>query len=172
MGASGIKIRWRGFTVRPSCRAGRWLLMVALFTVLHCVTFQAYADSVEIIVNQDHAGAALDRDQLRAAFTMRMREWPDGRPLKVFVLQDSNDVHDQFCRELLGTYPYVLRNVWDRMVFTGTGLAPITVQSEEEMRVRVKNTPGAIGYVHINHSSSTDSPHHNLARFDQVVNHE
>jgi hypothetical protein len=33
------------------------------------------------------------------------------------------------------------------MVFTGTGLAPTLVRSEEEMRARVRATPGAIGYV-------------------------
>ncbi len=44
-------------------------------------------------------------------------------------------------------YSYVLRAAWDRMVFTGTGLAPTVVRSEEEMRRRVRETPGAIGYV-------------------------
>lgn len=78
---------------------------------------------------------------------MRVRQWPDGRPTRVFVLGDTSELHDRFCREQLGTYPYVLRNAWDRMVYTGTGLAPVLVENEDEMRRRVLATPGAIGYV-------------------------
>lgn len=104
--------------------------------------------SVEILTSADRVGASpLDRALLRAAFTMRLRQWPDGRPMRVFVLPDNHPLHDRFCRELLGTYPYVLRTAWDRMVYTGTGFAPVVVSSEDEMRRRVQATPGAIGYV-------------------------
>lgn len=105
------------------------------------------ADSVEIITSPDRAGIAMSRPLLRSIFTMRLREWPDGRPVRVFVLPDSSEMHDQFCREQLGIYPYVLRGVWDRMVFTGTGFEPVMVKSEQEMREKVRATPGAIGYL-------------------------
>jgi hypothetical protein len=65
----------------------------------------------------------------------------------VFVLSDEDEATALFCREQLGTYPYVMRSTWDRLVFTGTGLAPTLVRSEREMRERVRSTPGAIGYV-------------------------
>ena len=105
------------------------------------------AAAVEIIVSPDRSAAPPDRDTLRAMFTTRLREWPDGEPVRVFVMPDDSPVHDQFCREQLGIYPYVLRQLWDRLQFTGTGLPPTTVRSEAEMRQRVKSTPGAIGYV-------------------------
>lgn len=105
------------------------------------------AQSVEIIVNPDIASVSLDRDLLRAIFTMRLRAWPNGPPVRVFVLPDSDPVSDRFYREQLGMYSYVLRSAWDRMVYTGTGLAPTVVRSEKEMRERVRDTPGAIGYV-------------------------
>jgi ABC-type phosphate transport system substrate-binding protein len=105
------------------------------------------AQSAQIIVNPDLADVTLDRDLLRAIFTMRLRSWPNGPPVRVFVLPDSDPLSDRFYREQLGMYSYVLRAAWDRMVFTGTGLAPTIVRSEEEMRQRVRMTPGAIGYV-------------------------
>lgn len=105
------------------------------------------AQSVEIIVNPDIASVQLDRDLLRAVFTMRLRSWPNGPAVRVFVLPDTDPVSDRFYREQLGMYSYVLRSAWDRMVYTGTGLAPTLVHSEEEMRQRVRATPGAIGYV-------------------------
>ena len=107
------------------------------------------AGSVEIITSRDHAGRALDRAMVRAIFSVRLREWDDGIPVRVFVLPDGDPLHLEFCREQLGTFPYVLRASWDRLVYTGTGIAPEVVPNEREMRRRVAMTRGAIGYVSI-----------------------
>lgn len=107
----------------------------------------AQAADTQVILSPDRANAPVSRDVLRAIFTTRLRQWPDGTPIRVFVLPDDHPLHDQFCREHLGMYPYVLREIWDRLQFTGTGLAPTQVYSENEMRSRVRSTPGAIGYV-------------------------
>jgi hypothetical protein len=96
------------------------------------------------VITHDHR--VTNPGVLRAAFTMRLREWPDGTPVRVFVLPDQNPLHEKFCREQLAVYPYALRRIWDRLVFTGTGFAPQTVRSEQEMLDRVAQTPGAIGY--------------------------
>ena len=119
-----------------------WLLLGLLLSPVG-----AFAGTVQILVSPDQAKTSIDRTLLRAIFTMRLRQWPDGTPVRVFVLPDHDAVTELFCREQLGTYPYVMRANWDRMVFTGTGLAPIMVGSEQEMRERVRSTPGAIGYV-------------------------
>lgn len=111
------------------------------------------AQSAQVIVGPGLEDVMLDRDLLRAIFTMRLRAWPDGQPLRVFVLPDTDPLSDRFYREQLGMYSYVLRAAWDRMVFTGTGFAPTVVRSEEEMRERVRRTPGAIGYVSKNGAS-------------------
>ena len=107
----------------------------------------AEGSKTSLIFNADRAGFEPDRGSLRAMFTLRVTVWPDGEPVRVFVLPDQSPVHDLFCREQLGTYPYVLRTVWDRKIFTGVALAPIEVRSEGEMREKVLSTPGAIGYI-------------------------
>jgi hypothetical protein len=135
--AEGASAGWRFIRLAPSLLL-LWFLLAP---------FSAFAGSVEIIVNPDEAGIRIDRTLLREIFTMRLRQWPDGTPVHVFVLPDHDAVTDLFCREQLGTYPYVMRATWDRVVFTGTGLAPTAVGSEREMRERIRSTPGAIGYV-------------------------
>ena len=130
--------RWRVCRLAP--------LLLCLLGLLW-VPVSAFAGSVEIIISPDEAATAIDRTLLRAIFTMRLRQWPDGAAVHVFVLPDHDEATALFCREQLGTYPYVMRSTWDRMVFTGTGLAPTVVGSEQEMRERVRSTPGAIGYV-------------------------
>ena len=124
----------------------RWLLVACVFAWSSHAPAQGMA-SVEVIVSPSLAGVPLDRSLLRAIFTMRVREWPDGSPVRVFILPDDDPLSDQFYRQQLGMYSYVLRNAWDRMVFTGTGLAPTVVRSEKEMHELVRKTPGAIGFV-------------------------
>jgi ABC-type phosphate transport system substrate-binding protein len=122
--------------------------------------------AVEVIVSPALAKVNLDRSMLRAVFTMRVRQWPDGSPVRVFVLPDDDPLSDRFYIEQLGMYSYVLRKAWDRMVFTGTGFAPTVVRSEQEMTERVRSTPGAIGYVRKQRESSefrVDRPAFRLA---------
>lgn len=94
-------------------------------------------------INTDH----LSRNLLRSIFGMRLRTWQDGLPVRVFVLPDDAPIHGIFTKQQLNIFPYQLRAGWDRLTFTGTGQAPIIVQSEDEMYSLVASTPGAIGYL-------------------------
>jgi len=79
---------------------------------------------------------------------MRLNQWPDGSPIKVFVLEDATMQHISFCKQLLGMFPYQLRRIWDRQVFSGTGVEPTTLKNHQEMLDKVSQDKGAIGYVH------------------------
>lgn len=100
-----------------------------------------------LIANSALSGRDLSRNEARLFFTMRLQYWGDNQPLQVFVLPDNNPEHQHFAKTVLGLFPYQLRTVWDRQLFTGTGQAPVTVGNEQEMLQRVASTPGAIGYL-------------------------
>lgn len=89
----------------------------------------------------------LSRETVREIFFMRLNSWPDGSPIRVFVLPDNNPLHIQFAKEVLGVYPFQLRSAWDRLVYSGTGVAPTTVETTEEMQERIRSTQGSIGYI-------------------------
>lgn len=44
-------------------------------------------------------------------------------------------------------FPYQLDRIWNKLTYSGLGVAPITVNSPQELLDAVKKTPGAIGYV-------------------------
>lgn len=83
------------------------------------------------------ASATITRNRLSAIFGMRLRAWADGTPTRVYVLPDDNAVHVAFSKQILGVFPHQLRTAWDRLVFSGTGQAPLEVADEEEMRARI-----------------------------------
>ena len=129
----------------PGWTPRRWMLAAAVLCVL--LALPARAQSIEIIVAPERKDVTIDRKLLLSIYLGRVTSWQDGTPIRVFTLPDSHPLHEQFVRQQLGTYPYVLRSTWDKLVFTGTGFAPTVVTTEQEMRRRVEQTPGAIGYL-------------------------
>ncbi|SDY31516.1 substrate-binding domain-containing protein [Nitrosomonas sp. Nm58] len=128
-----------------------YLCCIFLLFLLISAPFVASAPqtsgSIEVVVHLSVNTQHLSRNSLRAIFGMRLRAWQDGSPIRVFVLPDDAPLHNLFAKEKLNIFPYQLRSAWDRLIFSGTGQAPFLVSSEEEMRVRVATTPGAIGYL-------------------------
>jgi len=104
------------------------------------------SQAAELIANPSVSIDSLSASNARNIFTMRNQHWPDGSPIKVFVLRDESPLHKQFSKTNLHVFPYKLRRIWDRNIYSGTGNAPTTVDSEEEMIEAIATHPGAIGY--------------------------
>lgn len=100
----------------------------------------------EIIVNPSVNVRSISASSLRNIYTLRQTSWPGGQAIVVFVLPDNHPAHEAFTKEKLGLYPYRLRQIWDRLSYSGMASAPIEVKDENELRARVRFTPGAIGY--------------------------
>jgi len=116
-------------------------------TILTLLSLSTPSDAVDLVVNQAVPADSLTRSTVRSIFSMRMTSWPDGMPIQVFVLGDKTVLHTDFSKQILGVFPHQLRRAWNRQIFAGTGQAPAKLESEEEMREMVANTPGAIGYI-------------------------
>ncbi|MEN8128590.1 MAG: hypothetical protein ABFS45_00055 [Pseudomonadota bacterium] len=123
-------------------RRGIFLLPVLLLSSL-----PQYTIAQEIIVNPNLSSEGIRLNALRAIFSMRLRSWPDGTPVQVFVMDDEARIHVSFTKQKLDVFPHQLRYFWDRLVYSGTGQAPTKVDSEQEMLKMVAATPGAIGYL-------------------------
>jgi len=123
----------------------RLAILLAVFTVFAACSHAVR--SAEIIVNQSVPAGSYSLNDVRAIFTMQQRFWPNGKQIKVFTLSDLNPVHRDFVKNNLNMFPHQLRRGWDRMVFSGTGNAPVKLDSEEDMIDRLIHTPYSIGYL-------------------------
>lgn len=123
------------------------LLLAGLFATGGFLVWVPAVDAQEVVVNPDVPKENLSRNALRAIFGMRLQIWPDGTPIRVFVLTDESKIHAAFAKKKLGIFPHQLRRAWDRLVYSGTGQAPHEVSSAQEMRAKIASTPGAIGYL-------------------------
>ncbi len=114
--------------------------VVMLFASTHTV-------ALEIVTHPLNETRTLSISTLRSIFSMRMTQWPDGTPIRVFVMGDKDPLHAEFSKQVLGVFPHQLRRAWNRQIYSGTGQAPAKVNTEAEMRTKVETTPGAIGYL-------------------------
>lgn len=105
------------------------------------------AEDVVVVVNPSVSYREISTNALRAIFGMRLRTWPNGEHITVYVMNDKSPVHTQFAKQQLSIFPHQLRLAWDRLVYSGTGQAPLEVDSEQEMRAKVAATTDAIGYL-------------------------
>ncbi len=122
----------------------RILRTLVFLTMLASAPFTV-AESV--VVHTSVAESSVSRQFLLSAFAMRIHRWPDGQQIRVFVLPDDHPQHIRFVKSSLHIFPYQLRNIWDRAVFSGAGQSPYVVRSEEEMLEKLRTVEGAVGYL-------------------------
>lgn len=119
------------------------LLKIAIIILL----FSSPVYAINIISNATADTDSLSVSQLRRIYSMRQIYWQNGTPIVVYVLASKSPLHQKFCKEQLRLFPYQLDRIWNRLTFSGYGVAPIEVASESELIKAVKSTKGAIGYV-------------------------
>ncbi len=112
---------------------------------------------VVIIVHPDNPYKNISLRQLRAIYSMRMREWPNGHPVRVYVLPGNSEIHHRFCRDLLKVYPHQLQKGWDRMVYSGAGKSPVVVHDQQSLLETVAREPEAIGYYLLDSEEAPES---------------
>lgn len=121
-------------------------ILATLVSIL-LFTFAMAVNAQEVITNASVKSDRLSVSTLRAMFGMRLRNWSDGTPITVFILQAGSPDHIGFTKNVLKMFPHQLQRSWDRLVFSGTGQAPTVVRSLSEMKAKVASTPGAVGYI-------------------------
>jgi hypothetical protein len=112
----------------------------------------------QVIANPGLGISQLDLPTLRAIFGMRIVKWPNGTRVIPFVMEPTSNLHTRFAKDVLHVFPYQLQQAWDRLIFSGTGQAPLIATSPADMRRQVATTPGAIGYVPDGYLSDRVSP--------------
>ncbi|GAB6071002.1 hypothetical protein JCM30760_20990 [Thiomicrorhabdus hydrogeniphila] len=106
----------------------------------------SYAGTV-VIVNPSVKTKEISPQSLGRIYAMQIKNWSDGQPVKVFTFPSNSKFHHQFVITQMKLQPHLLERLWNRLIFTGTGRTPTVVNNSQEMIQKVKETPGAIGYV-------------------------
>ncbi|GFD83439.1 hypothetical protein KUL118_63010 [Tenacibaculum sp. KUL118] len=125
-------------------------LVLLIIAALALSVPKANASELYVMVNESVMVAELSRSELRQIFTGQRQYWNNGTKITVFVLEDRDELHKQFCRDILQMFPYQLSRIWDQITYSGQGVTPVRVTSYQALIDALENTEGAIGYVERN----------------------
>ena len=78
---------------------------------------------------------------------MRQLRWADNSAIVVYVLPSKHNIHKKFSKDVLHIFPYQLDRIWNKLTFSGLGVAPTVIKTQIELLLAVSITPGSIGYV-------------------------
>jgi hypothetical protein len=140
---SKCKHEWEFFLALKKAIALSWWLV---FLCISTATFSEESQ-LNIIVHSSVSASQLSASQLRRIFSRRQIWWQDQQPIVVYVLVNQHPSHLKFCNTVLAMFPYQLERIWDKLTYSGQGVRPIVVETEEKMLAAVQSHPGAIGYM-------------------------
>lgn len=100
-----------------------------------------------MIVHPGNPLAAAGRDLLTDAFLKKKIRWPDGEPMLPVDLRFESPVRQLFSEAVLRRSVFAVRSYWQQHIFTGRGVPPPELESDEAVVRYVKSNRGAVGYL-------------------------
>jgi len=117
------------------------LLIFCLLGLMH------NSQAITLIVNESIVESPSFSKSIRNIFALQKLYWQNGSRIYIFVFPDNHKLHQNFSKNITNIFPHQYRRIWDRLTFSGTGIAPTTVNSIEEMLEKVSQTKNSIGYI-------------------------
>jgi ABC-type phosphate transport system substrate-binding protein len=121
-----------------------WLLWLAV-----CATADRSNASPEfvVIVNAKNPERGAARSFVSDAFLKKSTRWKDGEAIRPVDQKASSGVRKAFSKAVLKRSVAAVRNYWQQKIFSGRGVPPPELESDEAVVAYVEKHVGAVGYV-------------------------
>lgn len=117
-----------------------------IFTLLIAVS-TARAEGISFLVNAENPVTSQTRAEVADYFLKRVKQWPDGIPLRFFDRVDGSEERRTFLKEILKKSTRDIELYWIGQKLYSGHSAPSQVSSDLMTEIMVSKFPGAIGYV-------------------------
>ena len=116
-----------------------------MFSLLLMLSTAAQAEPV-VVVSASSSLGALTQDEVRQIFNGQTRR-VSGISVKPLDLPSRGGARNDFYQQVLGKSAEQMKSYWARMIFTGRGMPPREVSSEQEMVLLVGSNRNFVGYL-------------------------
>jgi ABC-type phosphate transport system substrate-binding protein len=89
----------------------------------------------------------LTRSQVADIFLGKINHFPDGSQATPVDQPEGAATRDEFYSTFTGKSPAQIKAHWSKIIFTGRGQPPQVVGNSAEVKKRIAEDPGAIGYI-------------------------
>jgi ABC-type phosphate transport system substrate-binding protein len=123
------------------------ILVLALAQVPAPRAVEADTPGIVVIVHPDNPASRLDKKFITNAFLKKRTRWSDDTTIRPVDLEPDSAVRKKFSKDVLGRSVSAVRRYWNQQVFSGRGVPPPELDSDEDVVTYVLKNRGAIGYV-------------------------
>lgn len=121
------------------------MLRIAVILTALCLSLSAQAE-LAVVTSSSSSLSALSQDEVKQLFSGQIHEIR-GQRLEPLDLPESDPVRVGFYKSLLNKSPDQMRSHWVRLVFTGRGQPPRSVDSSREQKMILANSSQYVGYL-------------------------
>jgi ABC-type phosphate transport system substrate-binding protein len=105
------------------------------------------APAFRVIVNAANPRARASTDFVANAFLRKTSRWPHGDVIRAVDQDNDSAARQKFSQTVLRRSVAAVRIYWQQLIFSGRGLPPPELDSDQEVVRYVARNAGAIGYV-------------------------
>ncbi|WP_026374858.1 phosphate ABC transporter substrate-binding protein [Aestuariibacter salexigens] len=102
--------------------------------------------AVSVIVHPSNADS-IDESTIKRLFLGKDKSFPGGTSAEPINLADGSDGQSVFNDAVLSKSDSQVKAYWSKLLFTGKGTPPPTVDNDAAMLQAVASNPNAIGYI-------------------------
>jgi hypothetical protein len=131
----------------------RFVGLVGAWIVTVVVDFEGAARADEplpefrVITHPDNPHRSVSRRFLADAFLKDVTRWEGGEPLHPVDLRSDSATRSSFSERVVKRSVAAVRSYWQQRIFSGRGLPPPELNSDEDVVRFVNRDRGAVGYV-------------------------
>ena len=100
-----------------------------------------------VIVNPSNPTHTAEREFVAAAFLKRTTSWSGGQAIHPVDQRPNSAVRHSFSSQIVRRSVAAVRSYWQQRIFSGRGVPPPELDSDQAVVDYVGKYPGAIGYV-------------------------
>jgi len=125
------------------------LVAVSLVFAGRLSSSMARAGEVEfrVIVDPESSITAATREHIAEAFLKTTSRWPDGETIRPVDQRTDSHVRRAFSDGILKRTVAAVRSYWQQRIFSGRGVPPPELDSDDAVVRYVSEHRGAVGYV-------------------------
>jgi hypothetical protein len=100
-----------------------------------------------VVAHRDVPGASVSREFLANVFLKNISRWPDNQAIRPVDLRMDTAARKAFSEAVLRRSLSAVKAYWQQRIFSGRGVPPPALDSDQAIIDYVASHPGAVGYI-------------------------
>lgn len=120
---------------------------IAVISILLAIVGNDAVAQVVTVVSRLNPATTITRREVANIFLGKSNRFPNGNPAVPVDQSESSAPRTEFYRTIGDMQPAELKAHWAKMIFTGRGQPPMTVDGDEQVKKTLASRPEGIGYI-------------------------